>query len=82
VKTLHRNVTISLPVHLVRKAKLAAAREDSSLSAWVARQLAGVLEGDDAYRRAMRIAMQHLQSPLRGPRVRLAPGWRDEAHER
>lgn len=56
-----RNVTLSLPVELVLKLKVIAAKQDMSLSALAARQLARIdeaTEGKDAVYEAAHQAMK------------------------
>jgi hypothetical protein len=42
-----RNLTLTLPVELVRRAKIVAAQRDTSISALVAEFLEGLTTGDD-----------------------------------
>jgi hypothetical protein len=56
-----RNVTITLPDDLARRARIAAAKEDKSLSRFVADLLERLCKADDPAKRGL------LQSFLKGP---------------
>jgi len=75
-----QKVTISLSEPTLRKAKVLAARRDTSISGLLAQQIEILIGEDGAYERAERQAMQLLDHGfhLGG----LAPASRDELHER
>jgi predicted transcriptional regulator len=74
-----RNVTFSLPVDLVRKAKILAAQQDKSLNAVVRDALERAVEGDRGYRSAGERLLKQSDSGL----FDIPPErWtRDELHE-
>ena len=76
---LKQNLTISLSRQTIRKAKVLAARRDTSISALLAEQIEALVGEEEAYERARRQAMTLLDQGFRlgGTRVR-----RDELHER
>lgn len=75
-----QKVTISLSKPTLRKAKVLAARRDTSISGLLAQQIEILIGEDEAHERAERQAMQLLDHgfPLGG----LPPASRDELHER
>jgi hypothetical protein len=75
-----QNVTISLSKLTLRKAKVLAARRDTSISGLLAQQVEILVGEEEAYERAERQAIQLLDHGfhLGG----LAPASRDELHER
>ncbi len=75
-----QNVTISLSKPILRKAKVLAARRDTSISGLLAQQIEALVGEEEAYERAERQAIQLLD---RGFHLGgLAPASRDELHER
>ena len=75
-----RNVTLTLPSELVRRAKIAAAARDTSLSALIAEYLER-LTGDDDYDDVWRHERSLMQRGL--PMVVGEVTWsRDDVHER
>lgn len=75
-----QNVTVSLSKPTLRKAKVLAARRDTSISGLLARQIEILVGEEEAYERAERQAIQLLKHGfhLGG----LAPASRDKLHER
>jgi len=75
-----QNLTISLPREVIRKAKVLAARRDTSISGLLAEQIEHLVGEDEAYERAKRQAFQLLDRGFHlGGAVRAT---RDELHER
>ncbi len=77
---MNRNVTFSLPAALIKKAKICAAEEDSSLNALVRRALEHAVEGRGRYQEAGERLLRRSKAGL----YEITPGsWsRDELHER
>ena len=77
---MKQNVTISLDRQTIRKAKIVAARRDTSISGLLARQLEILVGEEEAYERAERQAVELLDEGfhLGGG----APVGREELHER
>ena len=75
-----RNITFSLPVDLVKKAKIVAAEQDTSLNALVRTALEQVVEGRKRYQDAGERLLRKSRAGL----YEIKPGaWtRDELHER
>lgn len=76
-----RNITLNLPVDLIRKAKVYAAERDTNINAVVRELLDEKLAGDDRSRAAAALV---LEIARRGPASAVDPGsiWREELHER
>jgi hypothetical protein len=75
-----QNVTISLDRGTIRKAKILAARRETSISGLVARQIEILVGEEEAYERAERQALALLDQGFHlGGGVRVS---RDELHER
>jgi hypothetical protein len=75
-----QNVTVSLPVQTIRKAKILAARRVSSISGLLAKQIEMLVGEDEAYERAHRQAEALLDKGFHlGGVIRAS---RDEWHER
>lgn len=75
-----QNLTVSLPQHTIRKAKILAARRGSSISGIVAEQIEILVGEDEAYERAERQARILLEQGFHlGGVIRAT---RDEWHER
>jgi hypothetical protein len=74
-----RNLTISLDEKTIRKAKVVAARKDTSISGLVAAQIEKLIGEEEAYERAEREALAMLDKPFHLGGV-IAK--RDELHER
>jgi hypothetical protein len=75
-----QNLTISLPKQTIRKAKILAARRDTSISGLLAEQIEVLVGQEEAYERAARQASVLLENGLHlGGVIRST---RDEWHER
>jgi hypothetical protein len=77
---MKQNLTISLDRQTIRKAKIVAARRDTSISGLLAKQIEMLVGEEEAYERAERQAVALLDEGfhLGGG----APGSREELHER
>jgi hypothetical protein len=75
-----QNVTISLDRQTIRKAKIMAARRDTSISGLLAQQIEMLVGEEEAYERAERQALMLLETGFRLGGVIRAK--RDELHER
>jgi hypothetical protein len=78
--TVKQNVTISLDRQTIRKAKIMAARRDTSISGLLAQQIEMLVGEEEAYERAERQALALLETGFRLGGVIRAK--RDEWHER
>ncbi|MGI8534898.1 MAG: DUF6364 family protein [Mycobacteriales bacterium] len=76
-----RNITLSLPADLVRRAKVIAATRDTSVSALVADYLSSLTEDEDDYERLWRDERQLMAQGL-SMRVGKLTWSRDDVHER
>ncbi len=76
-----RNITLSLPADLVRRAKVIAATRDTSVSALVADYLSSLTEDEDDYERLWRDERQLMAQGL-PMRVGKLTWSRDDVHER
>jgi len=76
-----RNVTIALPLAIIREAKHAAVDEGLSLSGFVAKILEERLQQAAQYRKAAEVAKRAMREGM-GYRVGGAKWTRDELHER
>lgn len=75
-----QNLTISLDPQLIRKAKVIAARNSTSISGLLARQVEILVGEEEAYERAERQALALLDQGFRlGGTISAS---RDELHER
>lgn len=75
-----QNVTVSLSRQVLRKAKILAARRETSISGLVAQEIESLVGEDEAYERAERQATELLDRGFHmGGLVRAS---RDELHER
>ncbi|MGA7218265.1 MAG: hypothetical protein WBX38_08125 [Candidatus Sulfotelmatobacter sp.] len=75
-----QNLTVSLPRHTIRKAKILAARRGSSISGLLAEQIEILVGEEEAYERAERQATLLLDEGFHlGGIIRAS---RDEWHER
>jgi hypothetical protein len=75
-----QNLTVSLPQHTIRKAKILAARRGSSISGLLAEQIELLVGEDEAYERAQRQALALMDKGFHMGGVIRAT--RDEWHER
>ncbi|MFW0792944.1 DUF6364 family protein [Gordonia sp. CPCC 205515] len=76
----NRNITLSLPEELVRKAKIIAAERDTSVSALVAELVEHLAGGDEDYEHAWDREVARMASS--GMSVGDITWSRDELHER
>lgn len=75
-----QNITISLSRQVLRKAKILAARRETSVSGLLAREIEALVGEDEAYEKAARQATALLEKGFRmGGLIRAS---RDELHER
>jgi hypothetical protein len=75
-----QNLTVSLPLQTIRKAKILAARRGSSISGLLAKQIEILVGEEEAYERAQRQAAAFLDKGFHlGGVIRSS---RDEWHER
>jgi hypothetical protein len=75
-----QNLTVSLDRRTIQKAKIIAARESTSISELVSRQIDTLVSKDDDYERAKRRAFELLDQGFDlGGEIRVT---RDELHER
>ena len=75
-----QNITISLTRQVLKKAKLLAARRETSISRLLAQEIEFLVGNDEAYERAERQALELLDKGFRmGGTIRAT---RDELHER
>lgn len=83
VKSVHKrkqNVTVSLDRDTVLKAKVLAARQSTSISSLLARQIETLVSENEAYERARQHALALLDDGFHlGGKIRAT---RDELHER
>jgi uncharacterized protein YigA (DUF484 family) len=75
-----QNVTISLSRQVLKKARILAARRETSISGLLAQEIEALVGEEEAYERAEKQAMALLQNGLHLGGV--APAERDELHER
>lgn len=61
LSTMKRNLTVQLDEETVRKARILAARRSTSVSRLVGDEIARLVSEDDAYQRAHRVALDHLE---------------------
>jgi hypothetical protein len=75
-----KNITLSMPEELVRKAKVLAAQRDMSVSSFVARLLEPLVGDERSYEEAWALERQRMREGI----GELGPiTWtRDEVHER
>lgn len=78
--TVKQNVTISLDRETVRKAKILAARRETSISGLVAAQIEALVSEDEAYNQAKRQALALLDSGFHLGGVHR--GGRSQLHDR
>ena len=75
-----QNVTISLSRRVLRKAKILAAKRETSISGLLAQEIESLVSNDEAYERAERQALTLLEKGFHlGGVIRVS---RDELHER
>ena len=77
-----QNITLALPRALLKKAKIVAAKRETSVSALVAASLEDLVRADDAFEPAMERALARARAGYDlGSRGRVMVA-RDELHER
>jgi predicted transcriptional regulator len=80
IEEMKSNITLKLEDELLRKARILAAEEDTSISALLARQLEKAVREREGYEQAKRQALAAIK---KGLELGFAPpGSRDELHER
>lgn len=75
-----QNITVSIDKDLLRKAKVLAARRETSISGLLSRQIEALVGEEEAYERARSEAMKLLEKGFHLAGARRAS--RDELHER
>lgn len=75
-----QNITLSLDQSVLRKAKVLAARRETSVSGLLTQQIEALVGADEAYERAQREALQLLEKGFRLGGTGMVS--RDELHER
>jgi hypothetical protein len=79
-QTAKQNVTVSLERQTLQKAKILAAKRNTSISGLLAQQIEHLVSQDDAYERAQRKALALLERGFHlGGSITVS---RDELHER
>jgi len=77
---MKQNITVSLDQKTIRKAKVLAAKQGTSISGLLASQIENLVGEDEAYERAQRDALEFLERGFHlGGVIRVR---RDELHER
>lgn len=77
---MKRNVTLKLDAELLKKARVLAAEQGSSISKMLAEKVAEVVREREGYDRARKRALERLRVGMDLGWTR--PGSRDELHER
>lgn len=78
--TVKQNITIKLDRRTLKKAKVLAARRDTSISGLLAEQIEALVREDEVYERAQRQALDLMEPGFHmGGRITAT---RDEWHER
>lgn len=75
-----QNVTVSLSKHVLKKARILAARRETSISGLLAQEIESLVGNEEAYERAERQALALLEKGFHLGGVIQAT--RDELHER
>ncbi len=75
-----KNITVAVPEHVYRAARVVAAEQDTSVSALVARYLEKLSSADDEFDR-LEAMQRRVQAEITNFRARDRLG-RDEVHER
>lgn len=75
-----QNVTVSLSIQTIRKAKLLAAKRSTSISGLLAEQIEAIVGAEEAYTAAHRSAVSLMEQGLHLGGT--APFTRDELHAR
>ncbi|HOV39673.1 MAG TPA: DUF6364 family protein [Spirochaetales bacterium] len=77
-----RNVTVSLPKTILKKAKALALKEDRSLSALIRESLEEKIRKDTGYREAMEAEIRRMEQGFHLGTEENLPCQREELHER
>ena len=77
---MQRNITLTLDDELIQKARVLAARRNSSVSALLREELSRLVAEDEAYENAKRAALQRLEQGSRLGGGPLPP--REELYDR
>lgn len=77
---MKQNITLRLDRDLIRKAKVVAARLDTSVSEFLSAKLEEIVGEEEAYERAQQAALTDLEQGFHLGGTRIAP--REELHER
>lgn len=76
-----RNITVQLDEGVITRAKVAAARRGTSLSALLSRQICKLAEADERYEHAKHEALALMDEAAKSPRE--VPRWtREELYDR
>ncbi len=75
-----QNVTVSLNVQIIRKAKILAAKRSTSISSMIAQQIEALVNEDEVQQRAASSAIARMERGLRLGGGKLVG--REELHER
>ncbi|MGW1676709.1 DUF6364 family protein [Saccharopolyspora sp. NPDC002376] len=76
-----RNVTVQLDEAVIQRAKIAAARRNTSLSGLLAQQITKIADADERYEQAKRDAFELMDEAARSGEG--APSWtREELYDR
>ena len=75
-----QNITVSLDKGILRKARVLAARRDTSISGLLTQQIEALVSEDEAYERARRDALQLMERGFHLGGAGMIS--RDELHER
>ena len=78
--TKKQNVTVSLSVQVIQKARILAAKRSTSISGMLAEQIETLVNNDEAMERAAEAAIARMERGLHMGGGR--PSSRDELHER
>jgi hypothetical protein len=62
---MKQNLTLSIEKEIIKKGKIVAARQDTSISKMLADLLKGMVENDERYEAAKRSALQQLKKGIR-----------------
>jgi hypothetical protein len=78
-RTRKQNVTVSLSIQTIQKAKILAAKHSTSISGLLAEQIEKMVNADEAYENAQRAALSLMDQ---GFHLGGTPATRDELHAR
>lgn len=77
-----QNITLAIPKHVLRKIKIIAAKQDTSVSGLMTRALEEIVVREEGFAAARRRHLQLLESGLELGTNGLASWRREELHER